>query len=121
MSAVQRMLEGRPAMMAGLGLLLTYNITINVRQYLIRILQSCMESKMLCFRCFQSQSSVLTDDEWRDAHFSKNGIEKTIRAVYAKTKVYLNKLLCKALLYIMFHFNLLLFSYYPLGRASNRR
>ncbi|KAF3436828.1 hypothetical protein FNV43_RR19581 [Rhamnella rubrinervis] len=35
---------------------------------------------------YSSQSSVLTDDEGRDAHFSKNGIEKTIRAVYAKTK-----------------------------------
>ncbi|KAK9278850.1 hypothetical protein L1049_028429 [Liquidambar formosana] len=33
-----------------------------------------------------SQSSALTDDEARDAHSSKNGIERTIRAVYAQKK-----------------------------------
>ncbi|KAH7528269.1 hypothetical protein FEM48_Zijuj05G0054600 [Ziziphus jujuba var. spinosa] len=35
---------------------------------------------------YSSHSSVLTDDEGRDTHFSKNGIERTIRAVYAKKK-----------------------------------
>jgi hypothetical protein len=33
---------------------------------------------------FQSQSSVLTDDEGRDGHSSRSGIEKTIRAVYSQ-------------------------------------
>ncbi|XP_059443080.1 uncharacterized protein LOC132175228 [Corylus avellana] len=33
-----------------------------------------------------SQSSVLTDDEGRDSHSSKSGIERIIRAVYAQKK-----------------------------------
>ncbi|KAK4801163.1 hypothetical protein SAY86_021650 [Trapa natans] len=33
-----------------------------------------------------SQSSTLTDDEVRDTHSPKDGIERTIRAVYAQTK-----------------------------------
>ncbi|KAJ4712523.1 Micronuclear linker histone polyprotein-like [Melia azedarach] len=35
---------------------------------------------------YSSQSSALTDDEWRDTQCSKNGIERTIRAVYAQKK-----------------------------------
>ncbi|KAM6594584.1 hypothetical protein CsatA_002287 [Cannabis sativa] len=35
---------------------------------------------------YSSQSSVLTDDEGRDAHSGKNGIERTIRTVYAQKK-----------------------------------
>ncbi|GAV87168.1 hypothetical protein CFOL_v3_30594 [Cephalotus follicularis] len=35
---------------------------------------------------YSSQSSTLTDEEGREAHSDKNGIEKTIRAVYAKNK-----------------------------------
>ncbi|XP_048444033.1 uncharacterized protein LOC103950050 isoform X2 [Pyrus x bretschneideri] len=34
----------------------------------------------------ESQSSVLTDDEGRDAYSNKNGVEKTIRAVYSEKK-----------------------------------
>ncbi|XP_062116024.1 uncharacterized protein LOC133830122 [Humulus lupulus] len=33
---------------------------------------------------YSSHSSVLTDDEGRDAHSGKNGIERTIRTVYAQ-------------------------------------
>ncbi|GMY15055.1 NKAP family protein CG6066 [Fagus crenata] len=33
---------------------------------------------------YSSQSSVLTDDEGRDGHSSRSGIEKTIRAVYSQ-------------------------------------
>lgn len=36
---------------------------------------------------FQSQSSALTDDEVRDSRCAKNGIERTIQAVYAQKKV----------------------------------
>lgn len=36
----------------------------------------------------QSQSSVLTDDEGKEAYTYKNGVEKTIRAVYSEKKVY---------------------------------
>lgn len=39
------------------------------------------------FWIFQSHSSVLTDDEAKGAH-SFNGVEKTIRTVYAQKKVY---------------------------------
>ncbi|XP_073145397.1 uncharacterized protein [Henckelia pumila] len=35
---------------------------------------------------YSSQSSVLTDDESKDTHFGRNGIEKIIRAVYAQKK-----------------------------------
>ncbi|KAH7549753.1 hypothetical protein JRO89_XS13G0076800 [Xanthoceras sorbifolium] len=35
---------------------------------------------------YSSQSSALTDDEGRDAHSGENGIERTIRAVYAQKK-----------------------------------
>ncbi|KAL5543958.1 hypothetical protein UlMin_007742 [Ulmus minor] len=35
---------------------------------------------------YSSHSSVLTDDEGRNAHSSNNGIERTIRAVYAQKK-----------------------------------
>lgn len=35
---------------------------------------------------YSSQSSVLTDDEGRDAHSNKSGIERIIRAVYAQKK-----------------------------------
>ncbi|PON45607.1 hypothetical protein PanWU01x14_257180 [Parasponia andersonii] len=35
---------------------------------------------------YSSQSSVLTDDEGRGAHSGKNGIERTIRTVYAQNK-----------------------------------
>lgn len=35
---------------------------------------------------YSSQSSVLTDDEGKDAHSSKNGIERIIRAVYSQKK-----------------------------------
>ncbi|XP_034215859.1 uncharacterized protein LOC117627739 isoform X3 [Prunus dulcis] len=34
----------------------------------------------------ESQSSVVTDDEGRDAYSNKNGVEKTIRAVYSEKK-----------------------------------
>ncbi|CAI9267288.1 unnamed protein product [Lactuca saligna] len=36
---------------------------------------------------YSSQSSALTDDDSRDARYGKNGIEKTIRAVYAQKKI----------------------------------
>ncbi|XP_021638631.2 uncharacterized protein LOC110634050 isoform X2 [Hevea brasiliensis] len=36
---------------------------------------------------YSSHSSVLTDDEGRDSHPNLNGIERTIRAVYAQKKV----------------------------------
>ncbi|KAL8232268.1 hypothetical protein R6Q57_002046 [Mikania cordata] len=36
---------------------------------------------------YSSHSSALTDDELRDACYGKNGIEKTIRAVYAQKKI----------------------------------
>ncbi|XP_050226059.1 uncharacterized protein LOC126675460 isoform X2 [Mercurialis annua] len=35
---------------------------------------------------YSSHSSVLTDDEGRDAHSNVNGIERTIRAVYSQKK-----------------------------------
>ncbi|KAM1736969.1 hypothetical protein ACFX12_015259 [Malus domestica] len=35
---------------------------------------------------YSSQSSVLTDDEGTDAYSNKNGVEKTIRAVYSEKK-----------------------------------
>ncbi|KAF3976633.1 hypothetical protein CMV_000175 [Castanea mollissima] len=35
---------------------------------------------------YSSQSSVLTDDEGRDGHSSRSGIEKTIQAVFAQKK-----------------------------------
>ncbi|KZV58744.1 hypothetical protein F511_18769 [Dorcoceras hygrometricum] len=35
---------------------------------------------------YSSQSSVLTDDESKDTRFGRNGIEKTIRTVYAQKK-----------------------------------
>lgn len=40
-----------------------------------------------CIHILQSQSSSLTDDEVKDINASKNGIEKTIRAVYTQKKV----------------------------------
>lgn len=40
-----------------------------------------------CFWIYQSQSSVLTDDEAKETCSGKNTIEKTIRAVYAQKKV----------------------------------
>lgn len=36
---------------------------------------------------WQSQSSTLTDDEVRDTHSAKDGVERTIRAVYTQKKV----------------------------------
>lgn len=39
---------------------------------------------MKSFDIFLSHSSAVTDDEAKEAHYGKNGVEKTIRAIYAQ-------------------------------------
>ncbi|XP_008239424.1 PREDICTED: uncharacterized protein LOC103338024 isoform X2 [Prunus mume] len=55
----------------------------NYRQGLRR---SLSQKDFKCHDGYSSQSSVVTDDEGRDAYSSKNGVEKTIRAVYSEKK-----------------------------------
>ncbi|KAF5732195.1 hypothetical protein HS088_TW18G00886 [Tripterygium wilfordii] len=50
-----------------------------------RVLRRSISQKDLTFRDdYSSQSSALTDDEGRDLHSYRNGIERTIRTVYAQ-------------------------------------
>lgn len=67
-----------------LGYRAVHNYILKI--FLIRLDLSELNLKQ-CLWIFQSQSSVLTDDEGRDGHSSRSGIEKTIRAVYAQKKV----------------------------------
>ncbi|KAJ7956088.1 Micronuclear linker histone polyprotein-like [Quillaja saponaria] len=46
--------------------------------------RSLSQKDLKSYDGYSSQSSVLTDDEGRDAHYNKNGVERTIRAVYVK-------------------------------------
>ncbi|XP_068306992.1 uncharacterized protein [Pyrus communis] len=46
--------------------------------------RSLSQKDFKCHEGYSSQSSVLTDDEGRDAYSNKNGAEKTIRAVYSE-------------------------------------
>ncbi|CAB4280555.1 unnamed protein product [Prunus armeniaca] len=55
----------------------------NYRQGLRR---SLSQKDFKCHDGYSSQSSVVTDDEGRDAYSNKNGVEKTIRAVYSEKK-----------------------------------
>ncbi|XP_021909018.1 uncharacterized protein LOC110823052 isoform X2 [Carica papaya] len=48
--------------------------------------RSFSQKDLKCHDGYSSQSSSLTDDEVKDINASKNGIEKTIRAVYTQKK-----------------------------------
>lgn len=48
--------------------------------------RSLSQKDLKCHDGYSSQSSVLTDDEGKDAYTYKNGVEKTIRAVYSEKK-----------------------------------
>ncbi|XP_062029465.1 uncharacterized protein LOC133745420 isoform X1 [Rosa rugosa] len=48
--------------------------------------RSLSQKDLKCHDGYSSQSSVLTDDEGKDAYIYKNGAEKTIRAVYSEKK-----------------------------------
>ncbi|XP_021808439.1 uncharacterized protein LOC110752142 [Prunus avium] len=61
----------------------------NYRQGLRR---SLSQKDFKCHDGYSSHSSVVTDDEGRDAYSNKNGVEKTIRAVYSEKKVHFLKL-----------------------------
>ncbi|GKV05425.1 hypothetical protein SLEP1_g17440 [Rubroshorea leprosula] len=49
--------------------------------------RSLSQRDLKCQDDYSSHSSALTDDEGKDAFCCKNGIEKTIRAVYAQKRV----------------------------------
>ncbi|KAL6182575.1 hypothetical protein ACLB2K_043994 [Fragaria x ananassa] len=48
--------------------------------------RSLSQKDLKCHDGYSNQSSVLTDDEGKDAYIYKNGAEKTIRAVYSEKK-----------------------------------
>lgn len=48
--------------------------------------RSLSQKDLKCHDGYSSQSSVLTDDEGKEAYTYKNGVEKTIRAVYSEKK-----------------------------------
>lgn len=49
--------------------------------------RSLSHKDLKCNDGYSSQSSALTDDEVRDSHCAKNGIERTVQAVYAQKKL----------------------------------